>query len=395
MTERDLRIDFLRGLFIVSLTGTHFTWFANVAGYTNPIRFYDIQPFGFSSPAEFFVFFSGYVLALVFGRSFGTTGFWLTQARAFHRAWDLYVLNVFTLTIIAGCSVFLFLDSPALQHVSMIDKLSKDPTGFLFRFLTFRSAFAFFEILRNYIFFIPLVAVFLKLSRVHVALPLSISFAVWLALQLDYFPRQAYVTFNPLGWQLLFFLGASIAVYKPLTSWTFPHRTLQLAVCFAFFAICFVIKQYFFPDIVAQNIPSAEKAIVGPLRLLHFVVLLWTAMILTPSSSTLGGNKLTMSFVAVGQNSLECFCTTNILVYFGAHLITLQPHSLPLYFAVLSGIFLLMLASGRLYGWLKSEPWRKRTAATARGGSASAHGGGTASGTSNPVSPVQEGPLPA
>jgi len=356
---RDLRIDFLRGLFIVALSATHFTWFADVAGYTSPLRFYDMQPFGFSSPAEFFVFFSGYVLALVLGRNYEKVGFPLTQARTFDRAWSLYVLNVFTLAIIAGGAPFLFEHSPALLTTSGIDRFLEDPGNFFFRFMIFRTNFAFFEILRNYIFFIPLIAIFLRLARIHVAIPLGISFAVWALHQFGLTPAYRYVTFNPFAWQFIFFLGAGVALIRPLTAWRFPRRGLQIVLCLALLAAAFALKMSVFAGIQGQDIPFAEKTDVGVLRLLHFGLMLWLAMLVAPSSDVLARSRIVMATVAVGQNSLECFCLTNILVYFGADQLTRGSLSPLHYFAILAVIVAGVLIGGRVFAWFKSEPWRK------------------------------------
>lgn len=364
-TDRDLRIDFLRGFFIVGLSATHYTWFASVAGYESPLRFYDMQPFGFSSPAEFFVFFSGYVLALVLGRSYDKTGFWLIQARTFDRAWSLYVLNVFTLAIIAGSAIFLFSRAPALVDVSGIDRFLADPGRFFFRFMIFRTNFAFFEILRNYIFFIPLIAIFLKLARIHVAIPLGISFAIWAAHQFGLTPNYSYVTFNPFAWQFVFFLGAGVALIKPLTEWRFPRRGLQIAIWAALVLIAFAVKMTVFAGIQGESIPFAGKADVGVLRVLHFCLLLWGAMLITPSSQTLARSRIVMAVVAVGQNSLECFCLTNILVYYGADILSRNVQSVPHYFAVLFAIVALVLLGGRVFSWFKAEPWRRKAKAAA------------------------------
>lgn len=360
VSDRDLRIDFLRGLFVVGLSATHYSWFASVAGYTSVLRFYDIQPFGFSSPAEFFVFFSGYILALVLGRSFAKSGFWLTQARTVHRAWTLYVLNVFTLAIIAGSAVFLFSRAPVLVEVSGIDRFLGDPARFFFKFLTFRANFAFFEILRNYIFFIPLIAIYLRLSRIHVAIPLGVSFAVWVAHQFSLIPGYPYVTFNPFAWQFIFFLGASIAQIKPLTEWRFPRRGLQIAIFAGLVLLAFAVKMTVFAGIQGEDIPFAEKTDVGPMRIVHFLLLLWGALLLTPASPVLARSKLAMAVVAVGQNSLECFCLTNVLVYFGADLLTRDVQSVPHYFAILLAIITLVLLGGRVFAWFKSTPWRQK-----------------------------------
>ena len=355
---RDLRIDFLRGFFILHLCCSHFTWFAAVEGYASPLRFIGINSLGLSSPAEFFVFFSGYVMALVLARRAGRIGFWLTQARALDRAWSLYLLNVFSFAVVAACASFLFLPASPLYELTGIGRLVADPTRFIRDFMTFRDNLAFFEILRNYILFIPLIAGFLWLSRIRLWLPLSLSLAVWLAHQAGLTFDLGYPTFDPFAWQLLFFLGATIAIWKPLPQWRFPHRRLQIAICLSLLAGVFAVRMLAFPEIPGELFPGASKTDIGPLRVIHAGLVLWAALLLLPSSQWLGRFAAGRAMIAVGQNSLECFCLSNVLVYLGAHVMGHAPQSVALYWATLSAIVLSELLAARLFGWFKSEPWR-------------------------------------
>lgn len=357
---RDLRIDFLRGFFILHLCATHFTWFADLVGYDSPLKFYGLPSFGLSSPAEFFVFFSGYVMVLVLGRSFDKAGFLLTQARAIDRAWSLYVLNLFTFVIVAAGSGFLFDPDTRLFVASGMGRLLADPSRFILDFVTFRDNLAFFEILRNYIFFIPLIALFLLLARVKPWLPIVLSGLVWLAHQLGVTARLDYPTFNPFGWQFLFFLGGTVALMKPLTTWTFPRPVRQLALCLAFLAFILLMKLVLFPGVQSENVPFASKTDVGPLRVLHFGLVLYTAMLLVPASAWLQRFMLTRAIIGVGQTSLECFCLSSVLVYLGAHLLGHAPQSAALYWGLLVGMLVIELLAGRLFGWFKQEPWRVR-----------------------------------
>ncbi|WP_380872500.1 membrane protein [Sphingomonas sp. DBB INV C78] len=355
---RDLRIDFLRGFFILHLCGTHFTWFADVAGFKSPLRFYGLPSVGLSSPAEFFVFFSGYVMALVLARHTEKIGFWLTQARTLDRAWSLYIFNVFSFAVVAACVGFLFDPQSKLYAVSGVERLVENPARFMRDFMTFQDNLAFFEILRNYIFFIPLVAIFLWLARIRVWLPLLISFVVWLAHQTGLTTHLSYPTFNPFAWQFLFFLGATIAIWKPLPEWQFPRHNVQIAICLALLAGAFAFRLIVFPQFHAELVPGANKTDVGPLRLIHAALVLWAALLLLPSSQWLGRFRLTRAVIAVGQNSLECFCLSNVLVYLGAHLMGHAPQSMPLYWVVLTGLIGAELLAARLFGWFKAEPWR-------------------------------------
>jgi len=361
-SKRDLRIDFLRGFFILSLCGSHLTWLADTAGFQSPIRFYDMQPFGFSSPAEFFVFFSGYVLTLVLGRDYNRTGFWLLQMRALDRSASLYILNVFTFAIVVGCSTFLFTSSPSLLTITHISEMKADPINFIFDFLTFRNNLTFFEILRNYIFFIPLVASAVALSRVNKWLPISISICVWLLFQFHLIPGPQYGSFNPYAWQLIFFMGVTAAMVRPLTTWTFPNRTRQIVVCLLLLLLLCIARQWFFHGIPSEHVPWASKPGIGPLRVVHFCLAMWTAMLLLPASDTLARSRIVRAVVQVGQNSLECFCLSNFLIYMGAHYISLDPQSSFRYWIALSAAILIMLACAHMFGWFKSRPWTKSKA---------------------------------
>lgn len=356
---RDLRIDFLRGFFILHLCGTHFTWFADLAGYRSLIRFYGIPNFGLSSPAEFFVFFSGYVMALVLSRHFDRIGFGLTQARTLDRAWSLYILNVFSFAIVAACAGFLFDPGSKLYAISGIGRLVADPARFLRDFMIFQDNLAFFEILRDYIFFIPLVAIFLLLARISLLLPLSISVGIWLCHQFGLTTRLHYPTFNPFAWQLLFFVGSALALWKPLPQWRFPRRRLQISICLALLVGALAFRFIVFPQYHAELVPGANKTDVGPLRLAHAALVLWAAMLLLPSSQWLARFRLTRAVIGVGQNSLECFCLSNVLVYLGAHVMGYAPQSPVLYWGIWVAIIALELVAARLFGWFKAEPWRR------------------------------------
>jgi hypothetical protein len=364
-TPRDLRIDFLRGVFILSLGGSHFAWFAHVAGYRYWLRYYDIQPFGFSSPAEFFVFFSGYVMALVLARQYDASGFFLTFARLLDRSWSLYILNIFTLAVAIALSSALFARSPALQDISGISHFTSDPVGFIMRFLVFRDKLMFFEILRNYIFFLPLIAPFLWLAKRNVYLPIGISGAVWLADQIILWRYIPYGTFNPLAWQLVFFLGATFAIVRPLTGWTFPLRRRQIVICISLLFLAFLARVTLFSHIANEAVPFAQKRDVGPLRLMHFGLLMWTSMLLVPVSQTLERSRLVRGIIKVGQNSLECFCMSSLLAYSGAGVVSMAPKSVLLYWAVVLSILALLLLGAQTASWFKSEPWTmKRPSST-------------------------------
>ena len=79
LTERDLRLDFFRGLALFCIFIDHIP--GNVFGLLT------IQSLGFSDAAEMFILISGYTAGLVFGRVFDERGFVVAGVRVYMRVW--------------------------------------------------------------------------------------------------------------------------------------------------------------------------------------------------------------------------------------------------------------------------------------------------------------------
>lgn len=355
-SQRDVRIDGLRGFFILSLCVSHFGWFATLAGYTSPVRLYDYQPFGFSSPAEFFVFFSGYVMSLVINRA-GPGQFWISVVRCIKRAWELYVLNIFTMMFVISIAAWLFVFAPKLHLASGLDNVQNQGLGYLWRAFTFQTAPAFFEILRNYIYFIPLTPLMVLMARRAPWLLIAVSVAIWGSQLVVPEWRTQYVTFNPFSWQIIYVFGALVAVRRPLTEWTFPRRGLLLALIGAFLGAAMIAK--ILGAIYHFDVPLTLKADVEPLRLVHFGVMLLACMMLVPSNETLSRFRLTSWFTAVGKNSLECFCLANVVIYLGAALFSRLGLNLLWYAVLQTAVIASVVGAGTFFEWIKAEPWRK------------------------------------
>jgi hypothetical protein len=207
---RDLRLDLVRGftmliIFVAHVPGN--TW----ADYI-PARF------GFSSGAEVFVLCSGIASGLAFGGIFERKGFAEGTRRIFKRIVQLYVAHLVLLAILGS----LALGIDALNANSMYTNryelgfLREQPLQALLAYTTLRYVPAFFDILPMYIVLLAMVPIVMwvraKVAFWKPLLALS-SLALWLAMQIwhIHLPNgpDAMDTwyFNPLAWQLLFFLG--------------------------------------------------------------------------------------------------------------------------------------------------------------------------------------------
>src|SRR5918996_4005711 len=87
-SERDLRLDFFRGVALFSIFIDHVAWNSLLAQFT-------LQSLGFSDAAEVFILISGYTAGMVFGRAIERQGLLRAAMRIYHRVWQLYVAHVF------------------------------------------------------------------------------------------------------------------------------------------------------------------------------------------------------------------------------------------------------------------------------------------------------------
>ena len=85
--ERDLRLDFFRGLALFCIFIDHLP--------NNILSEFTLQSVMFSDAAEVFILISGYTAGLVYGRAVERQGFVIAGVRIYHRVWQLYVAHVF------------------------------------------------------------------------------------------------------------------------------------------------------------------------------------------------------------------------------------------------------------------------------------------------------------
>src|SRR5438132_1720661 len=84
--ERDLRLDFFRGLSLFFIFIDHIP--------NNFLGYFTLRSIAFSDAAEVFIFISGYTAALVYGRSMNQRGALFATAQVYRRVWQLYVAHI-------------------------------------------------------------------------------------------------------------------------------------------------------------------------------------------------------------------------------------------------------------------------------------------------------------
>lgn len=365
--QRDLSIDLVRGAGILMIAMDHLAGVAErLTGGAAINPFPTWTRLGWSSAAEFFVFFSGYLIGLVYLQTLRAQGPALLYVRALHRSWQIYVANVLTL-----CAVLLLLHTPLLgneglgRFVSIAALGGSDAMTGLVSFLSLQSAPPFFEILQLYVVLLVVAPLMLLLARVSVIAVVLCAAALWLCVQFDPTINIADWNFNPFAWQLLFVLGMMCSVgdlFAKLRALV-PRRRLVVA-CGAFIGAALAIKTidkagWSLPLLGQIDVAGIDKGTLGPLRLLHFLVSVAFVMQLVPSNAAIERSPPARTVASIGQYSLECFCFSTVLVFAAVGLLSNAGELGPL--ALLpAGVVVVVLVClfAPAVRWIKAQPWR-------------------------------------
>ena len=363
---RDPRLDVFRGVGMLIILLAHVPndhWALWI-----PARF------GFSDATEMFVFLSGMASAIAFGRLFDREGVWLLTARVMQRIWQIYwshicvFLCVATLMALAGHKPD---GTSYIQSLNLV-RFFEDPAPLLLGLMSLTYVPNYFDILPMYMVILALMPVMLTAERLHRSLPFLLMGVLWLAAQFSWvhFPAEPWSKrpwfFDPLGWQLIFFLGFF------LMRGTLPspgYRRWLAAFCAAIVIITIPFAWYAILDAspvlrdVAQGLlPLTDKTAFGLLRLVHFLALAYLAVLAVGS----GGHRLnhptvipiTRVLAKIGQQSLAVFVTGMVVAQvIGIVLDHTGRSPLPTTIANLTG-FAVLIATAYLVGWFKSAPWK-------------------------------------
>ena len=321
--ERDLRIDFFRGLALLFIFIDHVP--------KNGLAHLTLQNFGFADAAEVFVLLAGYSAVLAYQRSFENKGFLAGVARVVDRVRDIYVWHLALVAISAiglmwatawsgnpmyarGIGVHVFGESPASAMI-LAAALINQP---------------------NMLNILPLYIVLLLAWMPFVLwlLPrrpwqtLFVSACLWLIanlLQLN-LPSQQHPhgwVFSPFAWQLLLTVGALAAHFNHREAIAASRPMLALAASYVAFAFVMAAPwtqiaglegvRLTHPDFFGQM----NKSYLSLWRLAHVVALGYLAMTLLSPKSAWLSRAWARGVGCCGRHSLEIFCLGTILSFTG------------------------------------------------------------------------------
>jgi hypothetical protein len=295
--KRSVLVDFLRGLCLLLMTVDHLP--------LTLVRKFTWQTFGFFSAAEGFVFLSGLVSGLVYGRTAITEGVGAAVRRALRRAFTLYVTNAVwvTLAILGAVAGFVTLGA------------GNQPSWTLWsRTLLCIASPVYSDILRMYcIFLLLLPAVIWALLNKREAYVALISGGLWLAALCGYgmaaLPGTGY--FDIMSWQLLFMAGVYLGFRRLRNRREVGAPAWATVVCVAVAATFLVLRHWHF--LTGQHLPAyfewlwSWRRTLSLGRLLDFAAFSFlvyaTRGLLSRPMRSLPGSAIAF----LGQHSLQVF----------------------------------------------------------------------------------------
>lgn len=313
-STRDPRVDVMRGLALLMIFVDH------IPG--DDLNHFTLRNFGFSDAAEVFVLLSGFACMMAYGGTFDRQGALAGLRRIALRCLRLYVFQVGmllgTLAFVVAWTTRFHMAPKAMAPV--IDR------GFsgVFDVLTLRAQPSDLNILPLYIVLLVMFPPFYALMRLSPWIAISASVALWGAANL--YPQLNLINtidgqgwfFNPFAWQLLFALGACLAVL--MRRGDLPRGRWLVAVCWLFLIGSFFEaapwQDWGLPNLTPFPIAPPDKTNLALLRLLHvsaimYLVLSWPRLVTVMRMP--GVAPIMAAVEACGKHSLEVFALGTML----------------------------------------------------------------------------------
>jgi hypothetical protein len=354
---RDLRLDLFRGL-------------ANWAIFLDHIpheilNSVTTRNYGFSDAADLFVFISGYTAAIVFGRIMIERGYNAAARGLLRRASELYAAHIILvavyIAVIASASGTLR-DPGDLNQFNVAVFLER-PLREVIQALALRYRPVNLDVLPVYILLLGTFAPALWLMVRQPTLTLICSMAVYFAARhfgwnLPTSP-PGFWYFNPFAWQVLFFLGAWIALggAEPFQPFLRTRTVFWLASAYLVFA--FVATMAIDTSALGDLVPHwilhpfepNDKTNLAPYRIVHLVALVIVVRQFVPAGSPILQWRSLAPLIKCGQNSLLVFCVGTVLSFCAHSAIELSLNSLWVQVLVGATGVLLMTATAYCLAW--------------------------------------------
>jgi hypothetical protein len=319
--ERDLRLDFFRGLslwllFLDQLPSAVVSAFA-------------IRSYGFSDATEIIVFIFGYTAGYVYGPLMRERGFLVATANILRRAWQVYVAHVFLFVFYIAEIAYVSrrFDNPLFAEDTNIFEFLHRPDIALFQGLMLKFKPVHMDVLPLYILLLVAFAPLLWLLLRRPTLALAASAALYglsrtFGWNLPAYPAGEW-PLNPFAWQLLFVLAAWCGLGLPRKFEALIHSRMVLAVSAVYLVASLAVVTALSSPLASGYLPSwlvdatypIDKTDLDPVRFVHLLALAIAAVQLVPADWGVLKSWAWSPIILCGQYLVEIFCVSVFLTF--------------------------------------------------------------------------------
>lgn len=318
--KRNPTLDFIRGLALIIIFINHIPF--------NPWYWATPSRFGLSDATEIFVFLSGFVAALAYGKRLQREGLISCTGHVCWRIVQIYIAHLLMFTallFLCWKGTSLIESQNYIENLNLIYPFTF-PYDAALGFLTLTYVPNYFDILPIYIFFmatIPLMLFLTRLNKLALLLPVILYFiacACHWELPAEIVGERSWF-FNPFCWQLIFYIGFAFGTGHLRISSTNPFLLVLCVLAVVAAAILEFGATYFgisTLDIWRNSLVAwVNKSHLGLLRLLHFLALAYVVNRLIPCKPVkwLLESRFAYQIALIGKHSLTLFVIGMIGAY--------------------------------------------------------------------------------
>jgi len=362
--ERDVRLDFLRGLSLFFIFIDHIP--------NNALSYGTLQAIAFADAAEVFIFISGYTAALVYGQLLLRRGTLVATVQIYYRVWQLYVAHIFIFMIYTAEVSYTILRTQTQTYSEelRLSSFLTEPHVAVVKMMLLQYQPELLDILPLYIVLLAAFPIVLLLQRFRPFVPLLLSFAIYL-LTLHFgwvpktYPNDEGWFFNPFAWQFLFIVGATAgsaqsAAQRPLPDWPWiPRTAIAVTAAVAIIKLTWLLNSFwdeipalFFSELAEL---AGDKSNLSPVRLVSFFALAVTTVHFMRRDSAFLRHPLSKLVIVCGQHSLHVFCLGILLSVLGRFIVNSFSNSLLVQLLVNVAGLGLMIALAQLMSWYRKK----------------------------------------
>jgi len=280
----------------------------------NTLSLVTLRNFGFSDAAEVFVLLAGMSSMLAFGRVFEREGARSGLRRIVLRLGRIYLFQIGLL--LTTLAVVLLWTTHHQLHPTLVAPILNAPLSGIARGLTLQAVPGYLDILPLYLVLLAVFPVLYLGLRFSPGLTLGVSAALWLAVNLDSnlnlpnWMNGGRWFFNPFAWQLLFTIGAALAMLAAALGGSLPRARWLVWLCAAYLSFAFLESApwafWDLPSLRPFDMEAPDKTQLAAVRILNILALAYL-LLSSPALRALASRRFFRPLEACGRHSPRGF----------------------------------------------------------------------------------------